>query len=144
MIRRLFVALCAAACALLTACAAAPARNADIVYAPNYDGIYRLAYSATGSALYYRFYPDGVVVSARTEAPASEILTTLTLENANTSRGNWSATNGELRVGVDEGTVWYDSRFDIRPDGRIALRGLPRAFEFIHTDTAGNVLASTR
>ena len=142
MARRILVAAAALAALLLTACASAP--QDDLVYSPNYDGIYRLAYSANGGALYYRFYSDGIVISARSDAPADKVLATLTLENANTSRGNWTAANGELRVGVNEGSVSYDSRFDIRGDGRIALRGLPRSFEFIHTDAAGNVVASSR
>jgi len=142
MISRILVAFVIATAALVGGCASAPKNDATVVYAPNFDGIYRLAYSSTGSALYYRFYPDGIVVSARSDAPAIEIFSTLTLENANTSRGTWSATDGELRIGVDEGTVSYDSRFDIRPDGRIALRGLPRTFEFVQTDAAGNVIAT--
>lgn len=142
MARRILVAAAALAALLLTACASTP--PADVAYTPNYDGIYRLAYNTSGGALYYRFYSDGIVVSARSDAPADKVLATLTLENANTSRGKWTASNGELHVGVDEGTVSYDSRFDIRTDGRIALRGLPRSFEFIHTDAAGNVVASSR
>lgn len=142
MARRILVVAAALAALLLTACASAP--REDLVYTPNYDGIYRLAYSSNGGALYYRFYSDGIVVSARSDAPADQVFSTLTLENANTSRGSWSAGNGELHIGVNEGTVWYDSRFDIRTDGRIALRGLPRSFEFIRTDAAGNVVASSR
>ena len=142
MARRILVIVAALATLLLTACASAP--QPDVAYTPNYDGIYRLAYSSNGGALYYRFYSDGIVVSARSDAPASDIFSTLTLENANTSRGNWTASNGELHVGVNEGAVSYDSRFDIRTDGRIALRGLPRSFEFIRTDAAGNAVASSR
>lgn len=134
--------VCIAASALLSGCASSPKEQAAVVYAPNYDGIYRLTYSSTGSSLYYRFFPEGVVVSARADAPAEDVMRTLTLENANTSRGTWSASNGELRIGVDEGTVSYESRFDLRQNGRIALRGLPRNFEFIRTDSAGNEIAT--
>ncbi|MFZ5757389.1 MAG: hypothetical protein ACOY3X_10830 [Pseudomonadota bacterium] len=139
MVRRLLVI---AAAALLAACAATP--QAPVAQNPHFDGIYRLSYSNTGGALYYRFYPEGIVLSARSEAPATDVVGTLTLENANTSRGTWSATNGELKVGVNEGTVWYDSRFDINGDGRIALRGLPRNFEFLPTDRDGNIAVSSR
>lgn len=142
MARRILASLAAVAALALAGCASTP--KADVVYEPNYDGIYRLAYSTDGGALYYRFYQGGIVVSARSDAPASDVLATLTLENANTSRGNWRASAGELRVGVDEGTVSYESRFDIRTDGRIALRGLPRSFEFLRTDGAGNVVATNR
>lgn len=142
MSRRILATVAALATLLLGACASTP--RADIVYAPHYDGIYRLAYSTDGSALYYRFYPEGVMVSARSDSPANDVLATLTLENANTSRGTWQAASGELRVGVDEGSVSYESRFDIQPDGRIALRGLPRSFEFIRTDSTGGVVAASR
>lgn len=143
MIRRLMIRLSAlAAAALLTACASTP--QAPVAQSPNFDGIYRLSYSNTGGALYYRFFPEGIVLSARSDAPAADIVTSLTLENANTSRGTWTASNGELKVGVNEGSVWYDSRFDLRGDGRIALRGLPRNFEFFRADGAGKVTVSSR
>lgn len=144
MIRAFTFALLAA-CALLAGCASQKSLSpvaSDAVLAPHYDGIYRLSYNANGSALYYRFYPDGNVVSARSDAPAAYIFGTLTLENASTSRGTWSVSNEELRVAVEEGTVWYDSKFEIRGNGRIALSGLPRSFEFIRTDDKGNVLAT--
>lgn len=129
---------------LLTACAGKGPRYFAAIHddavvdaannaAPGYDGIYRLAYSNTGDALYYRFYTGGILLSARTDAPASTVLSMLTLENANTSRGTWRVANSELRVEVEEGTVSYSSRFAIRGDGRIALMGLPRHFEFIRT-----------
>ena len=76
--------------------------------------------------------------------PAADVLPTLSLENANTSRGSWTAVNGELKIGVNEGTVWYDSRFDLGNDGRIALRGLPRSFEFLPVDGSGNIAISSR
>lgn len=126
----------------LGGCASIQNNDATIVYTPHFDGVYRLTYSANGGSLYYRFFPEGVVLSARTDAPPEEILRSLTLDDASASRGTWSASNGELRIGVDEGTVSYDSRFDIRQDGRIALRGLPRNFEFIRTDDAGKELAT--
>ena len=140
--QRILVTVAALAALLLTACATTAQK--DIVYTPNYDGIYRLTYSASGGALYYRFYADGFVVSVRTSAlPAGDVYNTLTLENANTSRGKWSAgNNGELRIAIDEGTVWYDSRFDIRADGRIALHGLQRSFEFIPATAAGGAFAA--
>lgn len=144
MTRRISAILASLVLLCLAGCASTPKAEPGVVYAPNYDGVYRLAYSATGSALYYRFYADGIVLSARTDAPAGDVLGSLVPANADASRGNWSAENGELRIGVDEGTVRYDSRFDIRPDGRIALRGLPRAFEFIRTDDAGKRLATSR
>lgn len=129
MVRRLFAAAAFAAAFLLTACATAP--KEAVVASPNFDGVYRLAYAANGGALYYRFYPEGIVLSARTDAPTADVLPVLTLENANVSRGKWTAANGEVKVGVNEGDISYDSRFDLRPDGRIALHGLPRAFEFL-------------
>lgn len=139
--QRILVTVAALSALLLSACASTGQK--DVVYTPNYDGIYRLTYSTNGGALYYRFYADGLVVSARTSAlPAGDVYNTLTLENANTSRGKWSAGNGELRIAIDEGTVWYDSRFDIRTDGRIALRGLPRSFEFIPAAAAGDAFAA--
>lgn len=144
MSRRIAAILASFALLCLAGCASTPTADAGIVYAPSYDGVYRLTYSASGSALYYRFYADGVVLSARTDAPAVDVLASLVPGNADASRGNWSAGRGELRIGVDEGTVRYDSRFDIRPDGRIALRGLPRAFEFIRTDDNGSHVAASR
>ena len=143
MARRILFVVAALATALLAGCASTPKVD-DVVYAPHFNGIYRLAYSNTGNALYYRFYDDGLVISARSDAPATDVFNELTLENANVSRGTWTANAGELRVGVDEGTVSYDSRFDIRADGRIALRGLPRSFEFIRTDRAGKAMVSSR
>jgi hypothetical protein len=142
MVIRLFAALLIAVAASLSGCASAPRTDTTAVYEPNYDGVYRLSYSAAGNALYYRFYPGGVVISARSEAPADEIISNLNLESAKVSRGSWSAGNGELRVGIEEGTVTYDSSFDIRQNGRIALRGLPRSFEFLKLDAAGNVIAT--
>lgn len=108
---------------------------------PDYDGIYRLAYSNTGTALYYRFFDDGVLISIRSDAPATEALSLLTLENAKASRGTWRVADGELRVGVEEGVISYASRFAISANGRITLLGLPRQFDFIRADL-GTVTAS--
>jgi hypothetical protein len=132
MARRLLLAAAALLATLLVGCATIPQQ--PVASNPNFDGIYRLSYSGTGSALYYRFYADGVVLSARSDAPFADIIAGLDLANSDASRGTWAAHNGELRVGIDEGTVWYDSRFDLRADGRIALRGLPRTFDFIPLD----------
>lgn len=142
MIARILTAFLIALSAALSGCAGAPQNDVTVNVEPNYDGIYRLGYSAAGGALYYRFYPGGVVLSTRTDAPAADIYDALTVENARASRGTWSSSEGELRVGVEEGTVTYDSRFDIRPGGRIALRGLPRSFEFIRSDAAAGSVAA--
>lgn len=131
MARRLSLVVIVAFAGLLAACATAPKK--PVVYQPDYDGVYRLAFSASGSALYYRFFPNGTVLSARSDAPVPDVVAGLTLDNENASRGNWNAADGEIHVGVSEGTVSYDSRFDIRDDGRIALHGLPRAFQFLRT-----------
>lgn len=142
MVRRLVLSLFAVLALALSGCASL--QNADVVANPNFDGVYRLTYAGNGASLYYRFYADGVVVSARSEGMAQDIIETLDVANADVSRGKWAAHQGELRIGVDEGTVWYDSRFDIRPDGRIALRGLSRAFEYIPFDGEGQPLLSRR
>jgi len=140
---RLLAALVIAVLASLSGCASAPRDvSATAASEPMYDGIYRLAYSASGNALYYRFYPGGVVVSLRSDAPAADVFASLNLDNDKASRGSWSASDGELRVGVEEGSVTYDSRFDLRANGRIALRGLPRTFEFVRADANGSVVAT--
>ena len=131
MVRRLSLVVIVAFAGLLAACATAPKQ--PVVYQPDFNGVYRLAYSASGSALYYRFFPNGTVLSSRSDAPAADVIAGLTLDNENANRGRWTAANGEIHVGVSEGTVSYDSRFDIRNDGRIALHGLPRAFQFLRT-----------
>lgn len=141
---RLLLAAFVVVLASLSGCASAPRSDVSATAAsePMYDGIYRLAYSAAGNALYYRFYPGGVVVSVRSDAPAADVFASLNLENDKASRGNWSASDGELRIGVEEGSVTYDSRFDLRANGRIALRGLPRSFEFVRSDNMGGVVAT--
>ncbi|MFP5383166.1 MAG: hypothetical protein ACLGHG_03760 [Gammaproteobacteria bacterium] len=141
MARPLSLILASVLALMLGACASQP--QDPVSQNPNFDGIYRLAFSGTGSALYYRFYNDGSVLSARSDAPVFDIVDMLKADNADVSRGTWSARAGELRIGVDEGTVSYDSRFDLRGDGRIALRGLPRSFEFIRFD-GGKAVVSTR
>lgn len=137
MIRALMVAL---ALVTLAGCSSQSART-DVAADPLFNGVYRLAYSGTGQALYYRFYPDGVVLSARSDAPADLVIGTLDTAAADTSRGQWQAGDGQLRVSVDEGTVRYESRFDIDADGRIALRGLPRTFDFIPEGSAAGLTA---
>jgi hypothetical protein len=127
MIRALMAAL---ALLMLAGCSSHATRS-DVAADPLFNGVYRLAYSGTGQALYYRFYPDGIVLSARSDAPADLVIGTLDSSATDTSRGQWQASDGQLRVSVDEGTVRYESRFDINAGGRIALRGLPRAFDFI-------------
>lgn len=140
---RLLVAAFVVVLASLSGCASAPRDvSATVASEPMYDGIYRLAYSAAGNALYYRFYPGGVVVSVRSDAPAADVFASLNLDNAKASRGSWSASDGELRIGVEEGSVTYDSSFDLRANGRIALRGLPRTFEFVRADANGGVVAT--
>jgi hypothetical protein len=140
---RLLAAFLIAVFASLSGCASAPRDvSAAVASEPMYDGIYRLAFTASGNALYYRFYPGGVVVSVRSDAPAADVFASLSLENEKASRGNWTASDGELRVGVEEGSVTYDSRFDLRANGRIALRGLPRTFEFVRADASGGVVAT--
>lgn len=144
---RILIAALLMATALFTAgCASkgTQANSAAVPAQPKFDGVYRLAYAGTGQALYYRFFADGVVLSARSDAPMPDVIDSLELANADTSRGTWRAAGSELRVGVNEGTVWYDSRFDLRPDGRIALRGLPRSFDFIGLDGNGGFATSSR
>lgn len=142
MARRLTLLLSLLTALLAGGCATLPQQ--PVALSPHFDGVYRLSYSGSGSALYYRFFADGTVLSARSEAPAFTVIQRLSPDNEVTSRGTWQVQSGELRIGVDEGTVSYDSRFQLREDGRIALLGLPRAFEFIPFDGQGQALLSRR
>lgn len=135
------IALTLGGCASL----APPAATAP---APHFDGVYQLTYSNTGSTLYYRFLPGGVVLTARSNAPAADVLSALESGNYGSievNSGTWSLEGDSLRVGVTESTVSYDSRFDLRPDGSIALQGMTRTFEFRPLPGADNSLdLSTR
>lgn len=133
MTRRLLTAFLAVALAgLLAGCASLS--GAPVAATPNLDGVYRLTYGNGGDTLYYRFQADGVVLAARSDAPPAEVVAALEsgdYGSIEVNPGKWTMVDGALQVSVTERTVSYDSRFDLRADGVIALRGMQRTFDFL-------------
>lgn len=140
MTRRLLSTFLAAALAgLLGGCAAMAEKQTAA--SPKLDGVYRLNYGNNGDTLYYRFQADGVVLSARSDAPAADVAAALAsgdYERIEVNPGSWALEDGALQVSVTERTVSYDSRFDLQADGVIALRGMQRTFDFLPDNGAAS------
>lgn len=130
----------------LTGCASlsgSPAAAAT----PHFDGVYRLTYGNGGDTLYYRFQADGVVLAARSDAPPADVVAALKSGDygrIEVNPGKWSVVDGALQVSVTERTVSYESRFDLRADGGLALRGMQRTFDFLPEGAAAGHEFSTR
>lgn len=130
---------------LLTGCASLS--GAPVAATPHLDGVYRLTYGNGGDTLYYRFQADGVVLAARSDAPPADVVAALESGNYGSievNPGKWAMVDGALQVSVTERTVSYDSRFDLRADGVLALRGMQRTFDFLRDGGAGGHELSTR
>ncbi|MFP5440559.1 MAG: hypothetical protein ACLGHJ_03635 [Gammaproteobacteria bacterium] len=146
MTRRLYTAfLVIAVAGLLAGCASLS--GAPAAATPHFDGVYRLTYGNGGDTLYYRFLADGVVLATRSDAPPSDVAAALEsgdYGNLEVNPGKWTIVDGALQVSVTERTVSYDSRFDLRADGAIALRGMQRTFDFLPEGASGGHEISTR
>ncbi len=110
-----------------------------VVVNPNFDGTYRLIYSGSSTAIYYRFLSDGSLYASRTDAPQDDVLSAMRDggdQEFSVNVGTWRVTDSALVISVTEKNTSYNTRFDIRDGGVITLSGMKRKFDFLGDNAA--------